>query len=558
MRKFGFSLVCQTKEDGRKECTITNHFVQKFQNDKICQEDDSYSIVLDGVILNKKVLSKRYDKESWFGVVSELYRDKGDTFFNEFRGSFAGVLFDKAKQRLIAFSDHIGSKFVYYTKVGDTIMFSTMMDDIYQFRKINQAKNNLSIENSYLLLSYGYMIDDRTLCEEIKKIKPGYYLTVQDELIEESPFFMLDNTADRSLTEEDYIEKVDEEFRKAVKLQFEKDDEYGYKHLVALSAGLDSRMTCWVAHELGYKDQLNFTFSQSGYYDETVPKQIIGDLRHEWIFKPLDNGLWLYNLDEITRLTGGNVLYYGLSHAYSMFSNLNFNDYGMFHTGQLGDVILGTWFDIKDDQARFNWGDGAYSKTMLEKIKDLKHSEYKNQELSKLYLRGFNGTNNGNMAEYAFTESMSPFYNLEFFKTALSIPVEYRYNHRIYKKWIIRKYPKAADYTWEKIGCKITRKIGVITMGGKTVSIEHLPVKVLRKFSNSFALKNKQDMNPLAYYIDSNRELSAFLDSYKKYAEIIPDAQLKEDVLRLTNSQNGVERIQAVSLLSAIKYYFSE
>ena len=36
------------------------------------------------------------------------------------------------------------------------------------------------------------------------------------------------------------------------------------------------------------------------------------------------------------------------------------------------------------------------------------------------------------------------------------IPVEMRMNHNLYKKWIIKKYPKAADFKWEKIDDKIT------------------------------------------------------------------------------------------------------
>ena len=35
-----------------------------------------------------------------------------------------------------------------------------------------------------------------------------------------------------SMTEDEAIELVDQSFRKAVKREFEKDKEYGYKHLV--------------------------------------------------------------------------------------------------------------------------------------------------------------------------------------------------------------------------------------------------------------------------------------------------------------------------------------
>lgn len=557
MRKFGFSFKFGVANTGKiEQFGYISHAVPKFVDDKLCKETEDFLVILDGVIINKRDLSRKYKKENWYEALLAMYLQNGDTFFSDFRGTFAGVLLDKKAQKVVAFSDQIGSKFLFYSRVNNEIIISTMMDDVYSFRKEKQVKNSLSIENAYLLLSYGFMIDERTLCEDIKKVKPGCYLTIIDGIIKEKQFYYLDNTPNRTLSENEWIERIDETFRKAVKEQFEKDKEYGYRHLVALSAGLDSRMTCWVAHDMGYTDQLNYTFSQSNYYDETIPETITRDLKHEWLFKSLDNGLWLYNLDDITRLTGGNVLYYGLAHAYSMFSKMNFEEYGLIHTGQLGDVILGTFYGSADENAQFKWGDGAYSKTMLSRIQDLPHSNYANQEIAKFYMRGFTGTNNGNMAEYAFTESYSPFYNLDFFELALSIPVEYRYRHRIYKKWILNKYPKAADYIWENLGSKITRTLGIISIGGKSYKIEKIPEKAIRKLFPNLLKPDTQSMNPLSYYLSTNENLSSFIDSFVPYADIITDAELKSDVLGLSKSSNGIERIEAASLLSALKIYF--
>lgn len=62
-------------------------------------------------------------------------------------------------------------------------------------------------------------------------------------------------------------------FSNTVRLEFEKDVEYGYKHIVTLSGGLDSCITALLAHKLGYVNQLNFTFSQSDYLDEKILKK---------------------------------------------------------------------------------------------------------------------------------------------------------------------------------------------------------------------------------------------------------------------------------------------
>ncbi len=58
-------------------------------------------------------------------------------------------------------------------------------------------------------------------------------------------------------------------------MEFDKDIEYGYKHLVSLSGGLDSRMTTYVANDLGYGDSIvNLTFSKTNYVDEQTAKDI--------------------------------------------------------------------------------------------------------------------------------------------------------------------------------------------------------------------------------------------------------------------------------------------
>lgn len=111
-------------------------------------------------------------------------------------------------------------------------------------------------------------------------------------------------------------EKIENDkiFRRTIELEFEKDKEYGYKHIATVSGGLDSRMTTWVVHDMGYTDQVNYTFSQSGYLDETIAKEIARDLKHEWIFKFLDNGNFLTNIEDMIKVNFGNFLYTGSAH----------------------------------------------------------------------------------------------------------------------------------------------------------------------------------------------------------------------------------------------------
>ena len=554
MKQFGFFVDIQfgLSESIHKAINYSNN---KFLDDKVFWETPEYLVILDGVILNRIDLLNKYGMTDWASAVHKMYILNGDDFFIEFRGSFCGVLYDKKKNRVIAYSDHLGTKFLYYyyDKEKQRFICSTLISKLYEALQLDGVKYDLDLASVYLLLSYGFMVGDKTLCNRIRKIPAGSYATIQNSDITIKQFYLLNND-EYEMNEEDAVEIIDNAFRKAVKEEFEKDREYNYKHLVALSGGLDSRMTSWVAHELGYSEQINYTFAQIGSLDQTVPQSIISDLKHEWVFKALDNGLWLYNIEDVTRITGGNVLYYGLSHSYSMYNYFNFDEVGMFHTGQLGDAVIGT--HTKDKKEKFSLGDGAYSKTYIDRLKGLDVPDFANKEIGFYYFRCLPGANNGNLSEYCFTEMYSPFYNLDFMETCLKIPAKLRYNHTIYKKWILKKYTHAADYTLTGLGAKII--VPFIEVRGKQVPINKIPSVIYNRLVGNRGLYNRNNMNPIGYYLETNKELKSFLYSYFHYIDAIKDNELRNDLLKLKESSNPFEIIEAISLLAAIKLFYSK
>lgn len=560
---FGFNIVIDgIKSDSDKNCLVfnnikcENHMIDKFGGDKLFFDVDKYIIILDGVILNKKKWEGKYNSLDWSEIVVKLYELRGDEFFSLFRGSFSGALYDKLKDKWIIFGDQFGSKFLYYTKKGNFFCCSSIMGEIYRILKENNKEYNLSVDNSLLLLTYGFMIDDRTLCSDIKKINPGCYLILDKGELKEKRYYLLKNESlYKNLQLDDAIEIVDELFRQAVRRQFEKDIEAGYeKHLVALSGGLDCRMTSFVAHEMGYVSQLNMTFSQSDYWDEVIPKHMARDMKHEWIFKSLDAGVWLKDVDDITNITGGNVLYYGLAHGNSLMKYLNFDRCGLLHSGQIGDVVIGSFIKSHEKNILYHLGEGAYSKKYIEQIEHIKPQLSLDKEIGLFYYRAFNGTNNGLQNLYNYTETLSPFLDLDFIEGMLSIPLCLRENHKLYKSWIIKKYPKAANYVWEKTGCKITAR--EIVLGNKNIPLVSLPHKVINRLRNRFGKPTNKNMNPIAYYLNENYELRDYLNSYFDYVEKIKDNNLKAIVLDIKNNGSAIEKIQVITLLSALKIYY--
>lgn len=528
---------------------------EKFHNDKINFENNEYHLVLDGVVLNKKSLLEKYNEENWTKLVIRLLNEIGDDFFKLLKGSYYGFIFIKKLNKWSVFSDHIGSKPIYYFENSEQFCFSNDYLELINYLKKQKIDISLNENAAYLMISYGFVFEDITISNEVKRLLVGHSIKIIESKLSLSKFFTLDNK-EKEYTEDQAIEALDVSFRESVKLAFEKDKEYGYEHVACLSGGLDSRMTVWVAHELGYKDQYNITFSQSDYLDETVAKEIARDLKHEWIFKYLDNGTFLKNIEDITRTTGGNVLYYGLSHAESLYSKLNFQKLGLLHSGQLGDVVISTYNSTLNPNQPFKFGDGAFSKKFIHRIPNFKLKEtYKNEEMFKMYIRGFYGVNQGLLASMNYTETSSPFYDIDFLQLALSIPLKLRYNHDLYIKWINKKYPEAAKYIWEREKVPVNYPYWV-KIKGKKVPLKQIISRVKNKIGlNKFGSNTKHHMNPLQYWYNTNPELRNWIDNYINDHLPLLDSfpELKKDCLELYNSKEWTGKIQVMSLLSAVK-----
>lgn len=532
--------------------------LKHFEQDKLFLETDEYLVILDGFVLNKQQLCKAVfpmQETTWAEVVVALYKRDGERFFQAFRGSFSGVLYDKKAGLWIIFTDHIGSKFIYYTCTPEAVCCSSSMGNLYAFLHENHITPALEPENAYLLLTYGFMLEDRTICSQIKKLQPGCYLTIQDEKVTEHNYYLLSNKP-VGMNRQEAIDMMDHLFREAVRIQFDKDLEYSYKHLVALSGGLDSRMTCWVAHKLGYVRQLNYTYSESDYVDESVPKQIARELRHEWVYKALDNGLWLYDIDEMTAITGGNLLYYSSAPVRYFFKTLDAGQYGMVHTGQLGDVVFGSFYLSPVPNTRFTFGQGAYATNYLHRLDGIRlKQDYANQEIANFYYRGFSGANNGLVTLNQYLETYSPFYNIDLLEKAMQIPVDLRFDHRIYKQWIIQKYPEAAAYTWEKIGTPIT--VPMFRIQQHDFPLSKIVEIVLRRYVyKRERTDSRKHMNPIGFYYANNEPLHRFIDNYLQ--EHLPEMHhpdLQHDLRAIAAGKSVTEKLQAMSLLAAVNKF---
>lgn len=538
--------------------------ISAFGNHKFLIDDSDFLILFDGVVFNWSELPSYGNSQSYDKIIKNIWLKESYQFPRLLRGSFNGIIFDKNKEELVIFNDHIGSKAVFYSILSNkNIIVSSDIAKIYDLRTKIGNENRLSISSAQNLLSCGFMMGNETLCNEVLRVIPGTVIRI-NKSVDEVTYNNINNEEDFDLSETEHINNIEVLFNEAINRQYSVEYE-GFEQkdrlesLVCLSGGLDSRMTSLVGHKQGFSNQLNITFSQSGYLDENIAQRIASDYNHDWLFKSLDTGKYLMLVDEITEYTGGNVLYYGLAHGYSMTKLMNLTDYKLLHTGQLGDVVLGSYFSTLDHNKKYQYSDGAFGSFLSKTI--INNSEkYANEEIGKFYNRGFNGILiSGHTMIQQHMETASPFLDYDFMTYCLRIPIKYRYNHYIYKKWIMEKHPEIAKYEWEKIKAKITTP--QISILGRKFPITQVPNILCKKigqifFSQKDVLMTKKHMNPIAYHIANNNNVSKYLDNYyNEVINMINDEDLKITVQKLYNDGNSMDKIKCISLLSAIKRF---
>ncbi len=507
--------------------TFYSQISEKFKNDCLLTEKDEVIYFIEGVIFNKEefITCGSNWKDSYIKAFSELEME----FIKSLRGSFSGFVYNKKTNNLNFFVDQISSKPVFYFKNENEFIISNSFNNINIVLEKIKIKKNLSIKNAKQLLSFGYNIDSGTLIENLFLIKYGSHLISNEEEFSVQEYFSFSYYINNEITFDDAIEKVDLLFRQAIKRQFEKDKEYKLDHFATLSGGLDSRMTSLVAHSMGYIKQLNATMSESNTDDQNIAMKIASDYHHEWIFKSLDNGDFLMGIDNIIKFTGGNVVYSLQTFSNFLFKSINFSNFGILHSGQIGDITLST----KNLSNELNYRIQAPFTDVY--VYDDKFPEFKNQDDFLIQSRFINANLFSLIVTQQFSETFSPFQDIDFWSFCISLPKKYKYNHKIYLEWVSRKYPDAADYIWQTSGRKINSNSILdksININDKNINLykiyKYLKRKLYQKLPNS---KNSREMTPLDYWYNNNDKLRQFynksfeenihlLDNYPQLLEI--------------------------------------
>jgi asparagine synthase (glutamine-hydrolysing) len=535
---------------------FTSH--EKAQNHEfIFHENQEVKLFIKGIILNLKELKNAFAQSSKEELIQFLYSQLGEKFTDKLRGEFSGFIWDKSQQKLIVFTNLIGSQRIYYYQNSKDFLIDS---DLFQLKNELIEKNlpfSLDIQSAYSFLSLTNLLDNHTLISEVKKLRGGeqFQFDVESQQIKIQLTNPLENLSCFKGDKKEALARLDEIFSKAVSQEYDFDTQIEKKHFSLLSGGLDSRMGVFYGKKLGFQLDESLCFSHSNYWDEKIAKQIANDLDFSLKVIHLDGGKFIKNIDNIINITHGLTPFLGGVHSNFALQQMDFSDKGLIHSGHLGDAILGTYLsEPRKTSPEKGISRMVQNPKFAGKLGNLlvdESQKYETEELFLLHNRGFNLISTGIYIAEEYSYQVSPFMYDEFIRFSLSLPEEWKYNQKIYLEWINKYCKKSTQYIWER----------TLMKPDKTWKTE-FGLQVKKKIQSAFHTKishkpYKVSMSPYEYYYNTNLSIREYFESYfKESIDLMDDPDLKADMLNIFHNGTFREKSMVLTLLSGYKNLF--
>ena len=208
----------------------------------IVSDDQSLYIVYNGEIYNYREIRQRlielgcqFHSQCDSEVLLKAWQTWGEDTPAKLRGMFAFVIWDKAQDVLYCVRDRLGIKPLYYAQVDDTLVVASELKAFFPLADMQWTICPQALEDYF---SLGYVIEPKTIYQQIYKVMPGSMLKVQRHSLAAPQSIVYWDILDFVEAKPDVIapEQVRELFAGSVTYHMVADVEVG----AFLSGGLDS------------------------------------------------------------------------------------------------------------------------------------------------------------------------------------------------------------------------------------------------------------------------------------------------------------------------------
>lgn len=429
--------------------------LNKVNNDRFFVTKNNITICFEGINLSDDIMCS----DDFF----EAYNKNGIAFLKKLKGSYSGFIYDKHLNKVFVFNDHLSTKNIFYYFDKDLgFIFSSELLALNKFFKDYNIPFSLNKDAVYMMALYGFLLEDNTYMTEVKKLPYSSLITYDlssSEFHIEKLFSY--STQKESIKYQDSLNRINELMEISVAKNWNKDIAASAKHMSLLSGGMDARSNIVIAKDLGFRNISTITFGQSNSKDIKYAKEIAVKEGLNAYQRFLDSPSYLVDniIENYILPNDGLMMYHTSAHTSSTVKSFNLEDYQVLHTGQIGDLLFGSFtrdtYNFKKNRSSIGYTGFVSNDKLLDKIEVLPNIlekyEERGMELYTYEQRVINATLVGDRSLNDIIDNISPFFDLELINFCLSLPNKYKANQLIYFDWLKKYHKRALKYPWDKI-----------------------------------------------------------------------------------------------------------
>lgn len=208
----------------------------------MANEDGSVQLAFNGEIYNFQELRRSLEKRGHrfrsrtdTEVILHLYEEVGERCVDALNGMFAFALWDARRRTLLLARDRFGQKPLFYTRVGDTLVFGSEIKALVAHPDVSLEVCDEAVD---ALLTVQFVPSPKSFYKAIRRLEPATALVQEIGCEPRTRRFWAPTEARREVRFEEAVEEVDFLLGESLKRQLVADVPVG----VFLSGGIDSSL----------------------------------------------------------------------------------------------------------------------------------------------------------------------------------------------------------------------------------------------------------------------------------------------------------------------------
>ncbi|MEQ9188112.1 MAG: asparagine synthase (glutamine-hydrolyzing) [Cryomorphaceae bacterium] len=258
-------------------------------NQPFHSQDGRYVLIYNGELYNYKevresLVNYRFLTNSDSEVVMAAMIEWGPACLQKFNGMFAFAFWDNHESKLWLVRDRLGIKPLYYTQVGNAVVFASEVRSILASGLISPTLDKHALAD---YMRYQTVHAPNTLVQGVKMVEAGSYLLLEDNEVQKSEYWKPWQTYHEDKDAIVIKKNVRDHLTKAVERRLVSDVPFG----AFLSGGIDSSLIVGVIRErLDLPiDTFNVSFDESEFSEAKYARTIADKFKtahHEVVLQP--------------------------------------------------------------------------------------------------------------------------------------------------------------------------------------------------------------------------------------------------------------------------------